>query len=117
MDEPHPPRVALFSEHLLLGEALRSLLEAVGHFHVTSVEIHATPFLAGVRRDAPDLVVLHAGHGVGPEIIGLVERVSARPTVTVVDAVDGRAIELCLAAGARAVLETTTDPVTILAAL
>jgi DNA-binding NarL/FixJ family response regulator len=117
MHDPDTPTVALFSEHLLLGEALRSLLEAVGHFAVTGVETTPTDFLTRVGREPPDLVVLHAGNGISPELVALMEQVSAYPTVAVVDSVDGRSAERCLAAGARGVLETTTDPVTILAAL
>jgi len=117
MHDADTPTVALYSEHLLLGEALRSLLEAVGAFAVTGVEISAAALLALVGGRTPDLVVLHAGAGIRDDLVALIEQVSATPTVAVVDRVDNDSTERCLGAGARAVLETTTDPVTILAAL
>jgi DNA-binding NarL/FixJ family response regulator len=111
------PQVALFSEHLLLGEALRSLLEAVGGFRVGSAESSPGEMLDSMRGADHDLAIVHLHNGLRPDLLALVEHLDGTPTAVLLDAVDHDAAERCLVAGARAVLETTTDPVTILAAL
>src|SRR5205807_1277317 len=114
------PTVLIFDEHLLLGEAMRALLEAAGVFAVSSVVTDERTLAAEIRRFEPDLLLFSLspdGAALGGSVLGACEECPDTRVVLLVDHLDNEAVELCLSAGVRALLEKTERADSILAAL
>jgi two-component system, NarL family, nitrate/nitrite response regulator NarP len=117
---PERPRIVVFDEQRLLGEALSALIEHDGAFEVITVVTEESAIAGELLRESPELLVLSlcpGGEDCLGALVGVVDADSPTRIIVLAERIDPDTVTLCLNAGVRALLVKSDDGECILSAL